>query len=477
MKKTLKTLAVVMLSVAATTSFAQGTPRDEEQCANGNSVLENYSLYYEYAKQKNYKEAYEFWKPLYNKVPDYNKNIYIHGEAILKTMINESIKAKDVEGRKARVQELMELYDNRIKYFGDDEKKPAATILGDKAINYLALNGKEADENLAFTWLSQVAEEQKGDADAKVLTQFVNLSYNKFKKDPSFKNDYIDNYMKGSEYIDEALDRYQMRLDDNIAIIHGEKAGDAAKAAKDSVTAKSFIEYTRKSKIAMINQFAGSGAADVNTLVSVFEPQVEAKKSDNTFLKNVSKLLGRTSEGRETELYTRVADYSYQIEPSMEAAKGLAQSAVRAKDWDRALNYYDEALKMAIQPDDKTEILKYQAAIYMNNRNFSKTREVCRRSLSIDPDQADPHIMIANCYASSASQVGLDGAISGLVFVAAVNELNAAHAVDPSNAQINSTIARYKAAYPEKSQLFMRGIQSGTSYTIGGWMGVTITVP
>ena len=54
----------------------------------------------------------------------------------------------------------------------------------------------------------------------------------------------------------------------------------------------------------------------------------------------------------------------------------------------------------------------------------------------------------------------------------------AAREEDPEKkASYNSTIAKYKAAYPEKSMLFMKGLQSGSSYTIGGWMGVTITVP
>lgn len=485
MKTSLKSMLALAIAMGSTLAFAQTpNPHDEEECSNGNTVLENNSLYFEYAKQKNFKEAYDFWKPLYDKVPDYNKNLYIQGEAILKTMINNAAKAQNKEDRDKYLDMLMGLYDNRIKYFGDDAQKPAATILGDKAIAYLTFMGKQADEDKAFGWLEQVCGEQKGDADAKVITQYVNLSYNHFKKDPSYKATYIANYMKGSEYIDDALDRYQLRLDDDVAIMHGEKetgentrAKGAEKAAKDSVTAKAFIDFCKKSKIGMINQFAGSGAADVATLVSVFEPQVEEKKTDNTFLKNVSKLLGRSKEGRETDLYTKVADYSYQIEPSMEAAKGLAQSAVRAKDWDRAINYYEEALKMAIQPDDKTEILTYEAAIYMQNKNYAKTREICRKSLAIDPDQSQPHIMIANCYASSASSVGLDSAIAGLVFVAAVGELQQAHAIDPSNANINSTIAKYKAAYPEKSQLFMRGIQSGSSYTIGGWMGVSIVVP
>ncbi|MBQ0057471.1 MAG: hypothetical protein KBT20_07430 [Bacteroidales bacterium] len=487
MKTSLKFMLGVALAMSASSMMAQGNPKDEIVCKNENTVLDNNSLYTEYYKQKAYKDAYEFWSALYEAAPDYNKNLYICGETILKQLINAAAKEKNMEQYNKLVDDLLALYDNRIKYFGDDAKKPAATILGDKAIAYLSYKNKAADEELAYGWLEQVVNEQKDDADAKVLKQYVILSYNKFKKDPAgAKKLFIDNYMKGSELLDGALDRYQLRMEADQAIMHGEKSSDPAtlantpeKAAKDSATAKSFIDFSRKAKQDLITLFANSGAADVETLVSVFEPQVEEKKADNQFLKNVSKLLGRSKEGRETELYTRVAEYSYNIEPSMEAAKGLAQSAVKAKDWDRALKFYDEALTRAIQPDDKTEILKYEAAIFMQNKEYSKCREICRKSLAIDPVQADPHVMIANCYASSANSVGLDSKVAGLVFVAAVNELMQARTADPSRApELNSTIAKYKAAYPEKGPIFMTlNLSSGAPFHIGGWMNVDITIP
>lgn len=478
MKTSVKFLFGAILAMGASTVFAQTPEQLEIQCANGNTVGENNSLYTEYAKQKNWGDAYEFWKALYDAVPGFNKNVYVYGVNILKDRIN---KAKaDPDARQKAVDDLMALYDNRIKYFGDDAKQPAPVILGNKATDYLTIMGKKADENLAFGWIEEAVAALKEDADAKVLTQYVNLSYNKYKAEPSYKANYIANYMKGTEYLDGALDRYQIRLDGDSAVINGTEAGDAAKAAKDANTAKQFIDYSRKAKQGLVTQFAASGAADVATLVEIFAPQVEEKKNDQAFLTNVSKLLGRSKEGRETDLYTHVADYSYQIQPSMEAAKGLAQAALKKSDWDRAMEYYEEALKLAIQPDDKCEILKYEAAIHQQRGRKSAARECLRKSLALDPDQSEPHVMIANLYATSAKESGLDSNVQALVFVAAVAEMQqaVAHETDDAKkAQYNSAIAKYKAGYPEKSTLFMKGLQSGSSMTIGGWMGVTITIP
>lgn len=456
-----------------------GNPKDEIQCSNGNTVLENNSLYFEYSKQKNYKEAYEFWEPLYAAAPDYNKNLYIEGEKILVAMINNSIKEKNVENRKMYVEKLMDVLDNRIKFFGDDVKMPAAKILGNKANYYLSYNGKAADNDVAYGWLSESVEALKDEADAKVLVQWVNVSQKKFTLDPSFKADYIANYMKGSEYIDGSLDNWYKRLDDDYKKL--EANAEDAKAAKDTITCQQFIDYIKKQKVGLTNNFANSGAASVETLVEVFEPQVEAKKEDATFLNNVSKLLGKNKAGRETELYFKVSEYSYALAPSMASAKGMAILSMKNQDWDNAIKYLDESLTFAVQPEDKADLLLQEAVVYYKYKNnFSKGRDLCRQSIALDKTNADPYIYIADMYRQSGNLVfpNEDAVVKSTVYMAAVEELAKGKAADPSRAaEINAYIQGYKKAFPEKSALFMKKIQAGSSYHIPGWMNINIIIP
>lgn len=432
---------------------------------------ENNSLYYEYAKQKNYGDALEFWNKLYAQCPNYNKNLYIYGVEIVKYEIS---KAADETAKKVAIDKLMKLYDNRIQYFGNDAKKPAPVILGEKAINYLIYMGKDADIDVAYDWLSQSVEGSKEAADAKVLVQWVNLSFKKFQKDPSFKSQYIANYMKGSEYVNGSLDKWQIRLDANL------EKGDDPAAKKDVATSQKFISYLKTQKVNMVNQFGNSGAADCNTLVELFTPQVEEKKDDITFLTNVIALLSR-SKCKDSDLYFAASEAVYNLTPSMESAKGMAQQAVKKEDWDAALNYFDQALGFAIQPEDKSEILLLMATLqYKYKKNFSKARELCYSSLKHDPKQAEPYIYIADMYRQSGAMVfpSEDNVIRATVYMAAVEELKKAKAADPSRAdEVNSMISAYKKAFPEKSQLFMKGLQAGTKYHIPGWMNIDIVIP
>ena len=479
MKTLVKYLAIgAVFAMGMPMAMAQN-PNDDKQCPNGNTVLENNSLYFEYAKQKSYNEAYEFWLPLYETVPDYNKNLYIQGEKILVSMINGAIREKNVEARKDYVAKLLNLLDNRIKYFGDDAKMPAAKILGTKAHYYLGYNGKAADIDTAYTWLSASVEALKEDADAKALVQWVTISQMKFKQEPEFKPTYIENYMRGSEYMDGSLDNWYKKLDNLVKQL--EARPDDAKLVKDTTTAQSFIVFLKTQKTILMDNFAKSGAADVPTLVSVFEPQVEEKKEDAQFLNNVSKLLGRSKEGKETDLYFRVSEYSYNLAPSLASAKGMSQLSIKNQDWDNAIKYLEEALTFAFQPEDKADIMLLEANVYYKyKKNFAKGRELCRECIKLDRTMADPYIFIADMYRQSGELVfpNEDNIVRSTCYMAAVEELQKGKIAEPSRAaEINSMIQNYKKAFPERSQLFMKGMQVGTKYHIPGWINIDVTIP
>ena len=463
MKTFAKLFAVALLASGSYMAVAQ--TEFSEDCITNNS------LYTEYAKQKNYADAYEFWVQLYSSCPNFNKNIYIYGEKILQWKIAQT---KDPAQHEQFVEALMKLYDDRIKYFGDDAKKPSAAILADKGISYLVYMGDKADTETAFRWLNSAVTELKDKTDAKAIVQWVNLSFKKYKADPAFKAQYIANYMKGTEYINGSLDNYQIRLE------AAQAQGDDPKAQKEVKTCNDFISYIKLQKGNMTGQFGNSGAADCQTLIDIFTPQLAEKKDDGVFLSNVTSLLAR-SKCKDSDLYFQCSEYRYNLSPDMESAKGMSQLALKNQDWDKALYYLEQSFGFAIQPDDKADILLLEATVYWKHKkNFLKARELCRQSLQFNPKQAEPHQYIAEMYAASGAQVfpNEDGIVRATVFMAAVEELQKAKAADPSRAaEINSRIAQFKQQFPEKSQLFMKGIHAGSSFSIPGWMGITITIP
>ena len=488
MKTTAKMMLSALFAMGTTVMFAQTPEMLEIMCANGMNAGTNNSLYNDYfpkGGQAKPLEAYDTWKALYDAVPNFNLNLYLNGEKILVAKVQEAVKAKNAADQQKYAQELEKLLDDRIKN-GFTTATTVAEAIQAKKVDYYSKYNAEANDQSVYKMYSDVLQSQKLDgllAEGKFqpyyIAQWCNTSLKLAKKDVSLKNTYVADYMKATEYLDKALDGYYVRYEKDTTLIAQGQAD--AKIVKDTTTVKTLLKDARDRKAVLTQIFASSGYADVATLVDIFSPQVEEKKTDLAFLNNVAKLLGRSKEGRETDLYTHVADYSYQIEPSMQAAKGLAQAALKKKDFDRALEYYEEALGHAIQPDDKTEILLYEAAIHQERGNKAKAREVLRKSLSIDPNQDTPHVMIASMYASSANQSGAEKpSLRQLVYVAAYNEMQAAVAnasSEEKKAQYQRTMAAYKGGFPAKGDLFMQaGMTPGQSYTIGGWMGVTVTI-
>lgn len=485
MKTSFKTLLGAFLAMGFTAASAQTPEMLEVMCSNGETASTNNSLYNDYfpkGGQAKPLEAYDAWKALYDAVPNFNLALYLNGEKILTAKVDEAKKAGNAAEQQRFAKELEKLMDDRIANNFATKTVPAEAIKL-KKIDYFKKYDSEANDETVYKMYDEVLTSFRGGAQPYYIGQWATTSLKLAKGGKHTSTNYIEDYMKSTEYLDEALDRYVLRYtDDTTAVVNARIAGqDTTKLFRAANTTKGLMADARNYKMALTSTFATSGYADVNTLVEIFSPQVEEKKSDLAFLNNVSKLLGKTAEGRETDLYTHVADYSYQIQPSMEAAKGLAKAALKAKDYDRALNYYDEALGHAIQPDDKTEILMYQAAIYQQNGNKAKARDVLRKSLSIDPDQDTPHVMIANMYASSANSCGEDKpSLKSLVYVAAYNEMQqaVAHASsEEKKAAYQRTMAAYKGGFPAKGDLFMQaGKTPGQSHTIGGWMGVTVTI-
>ena len=485
MKTSMKTILGAALSMGITALSAQTPEMLEVMCANGENAGTNNSLYNDYfpkGGQAKPLEAYENWKALYDAVPNFNQALYLNGEKILVAKCDQAKKGGNSADLERYAKELEKLMDDRIAN-GFATKTVPAEAIQLKKIDYYQKYDTEASDMSVYNQYGQVLTSFRGGAQPYYISQWCNISLRQAKAGVIKSDQYIQDYMKSTEYLDEALDRYVLRYtDDTTKVVAARVAGqDTTKLDKAAKTTKTLMDQTRQNKLNLTSIFATSGYADVNTLVDIFTPQVEEKKTDLAFLNNVSKLLGRSAEGRETDLYTHVADYSYQIQPSMEAAKGLAKAALKQKDYSRALQYYDEALDRAIQPDDKTEILMYEAAIYQQENNKAKAREVLRKSLSIDPEQDTPHVMIANMYASSAGSCGEEkAALKSLVYVAAYNEMQQAVAHAPNDekkAAYQRTMASYKNAFPAKGDLFMQaGKTPGQSHTLGGWMGVTVTI-
>lgn len=371
--KSANIILTVALTLGSSSLFAQtgaasgtkfGMGEDSIRC------IQNISLYEPYAKQRNFKDAVDYWEIAFNECPAASKNLYIYGVNIVKWQLSQE---KDPAKLAALKEKLMRVYDQRIKYFGNDRQYPTERILGNKGVDYVNIYGKDANLDLAYEMLNTSVENRQGESSPEVIKSWVEVSERMFKANPDLREQYINNYLKSLEYLDYYL----------------------ANFAKDKM-----IEYTENVKTYATEMYAKSGAADCEALEGVFGPKIEENKDNVAFLKQTIALL-RRSKCQESDAYFKASEYAHKIEPTSESALGMAKQAMKKDDYDQALIFLEETASLSTANDEKADAYLAMASIYNKRKSFPKAREFARKSLQADPNQSTPYILIANMYANS----------------------------------------------------------------------------
>ena len=120
------------------------------------TCITNLSLYREYYKQKNYKDALTPWRWAYLNCPQSSGNIYKNGPIIIKAQMKV-----DKENKAAYIDTLMQIYDRRIEFFGKE-----GFVLGLKGSDLLRYEKTRYDEAYQILKKSYEIEQNRSSAGA-----------------------------------------------------------------------------------------------------------------------------------------------------------------------------------------------------------------------------------------------------------------------------------------------------------------------
>ncbi|MDR2765163.1 MAG: tetratricopeptide repeat protein [Tannerella sp.] len=438
-------LWTTIMNVSAQKGANSGTPfgsgEDSIRC------ITNISLFTPYAKINNFQDAYPYWKEAYEECPGATKDLYLYGVRIINWQIAEE---KDPAKQAARIEDLMALYDKRVKYFGNDPKYGKDWILVRKVQDYIRLKGEDnVDAALVYGWLKEVLNEYGEKTESVGISLYMFASYKLLQKNAdAHKGPYIEDFLKCSTLFDTQL-----------------AAARAAGDEKETTTLE-----TLKSGIE--TAFANSGAADCATLESVYGKKIEENKSDLNFLKETITLFRRAG-CQENELYFTAAGYAHQIEPTAESAIGLGNQAFKKQEYESAEKYFTEAIAMATDNEIKADIYFIIANIAYTQKNYSKARQNCLKAVEANPKLCKPYLLIGTMYAATASSVSGDPVIRKTAYYAAVDKFERARQVDSACAEdANRMIATYRSYFPSTEEVFMHpDLKEGATITVGGWIG------
>ncbi len=411
------------------------------------------SLYTEFYKQGDYQSALPHWKILYNKYPKSTPNIYIHGAKIFEYLIEN---AKTDAERDKYLDEYIKSYDQRLKYFGGK-----GFVLGREGTSWLKyklderrakqIEGEEYKQVMlkGYEWLNESVNEEKAKAELPVLLLLMQTTRSLFILGALPKETVVSNYEKINKYLTEII-------------------------AKDTDTDR--VKNAQEVQPYVENLFSISGAADCETLISIFTPQFEENIGNADFIKSMLRRL-RKAKCDESELSERATTTLYELEPSAEAAFNMAHEYLRKDDLVNAKKYYDQA----ISQETDTKLLAsyyYERALllYIKESKYQEARDMARKALSLDPDLCEANMLIGDIYATSSRSFKGTNLEKSAIFWVAVDYYNKARRVDDCAADAANKASDYKKYFPNKEDAFMEGLLEGKSYKVGGWINETTTV-
>ncbi len=447
------TTMLIALAMGATTAFAQKGVEDGSRFGHGQdslNCLKNISIYTEYVKTNNFKDAYEPWKAVFTEAPLAQMTTYVNGAKILRNLIATE---KDGAKQKQYFEELLKVHDQRIQYLDGlntlvKSKSTRGDIMAAKAHDFYSFMALNPDINTAYAIFKEAVELEQQNLPYYVMQEFADVSGQKIKSDEAHKEQFIQDYITIAGYANEAYKGATK-----------EKAKEQYKMAKDNIDA----------------HFINSGVATCENLQEIYAPKVEENKANIEYLKSVITVMQKLG-CKESEAYFAASEYAHAIEPTAATAFGCGAMYYKKGDINKSIEYFDNAIELETDLEQKSDYCYTAAQVLFANKQLSKARQYARKAIEYNETKGDPYILIAQMYANSPNW-SEESALNKCTYFAAIDKLQKAKSVDPSVAEkANELISSYSRHTPKDEDLFFIGIKKGNTVTIGGWIGETTTV-
>ena len=441
--KALKTILLTAISLLfVLPAISQKGIEDGSKYGKGHdsiNCIKNLSLYREFFKHNNYKDAIQPWRQVFGECPAASERMYVSGI----TMYRKSIESSSSPERKEQLIDTMLLiYDRRIEYFG--RKGGKGNILGRKGIDLLRYRRSDIEAvNEAYGYLKSSIEIEKNKSRDAVMITFISASITLNQKGKIDDGQVIEDYFMATEIIDKLLDK--------------SSRWPRAKASIDDNMIK-------------------SGILTCDALNSYYKPQFEAKKADKEFLQKVIKFYDASGCDR-ADLYVSASEQMYRIDPGPESAHQLGILFIAKSDFNKAATY----LQMAVAGegiDDETRAEWYYelTVVTLANKDYCGAITWAREAVIRKPNYGKAYIALGDAMIASRDNLGDDFEKRAAFWVAA-DKYAKAKSVDPSVASnANKKLNDYKAQYPNHEEVFFRDLKDGDSYQVKGCINEYTTV-
>ena len=438
---------------------------------NSEECMQNLSIFAEYAKVKNYDEAYEPWMSVRKECPSLNVAVFSYGERILK----DRIKKATPETLAAETADLMKLYDEWLENFPTKKNVSVkGDIISSKA--QAILDYKTADKMQVYkTFDLAYQTDAKSFSNPKELYNYFKTLYDLYKEGTHGVS--MEQLFNKYEEVSEKFELESTNLAKKLDVIL-KKQEDGVPLNSRDVRSKRVYGINSNAIgtfLSNLDAIISNEATCVN-LVPLYKRNFEEFKSDAIWLKRAASRMD-SKECSDDPFFVTLVEALHTLDPSADSAYYLGILKDKAGDSDDALKYYEESISLQTDPYKKAKIL-YKIAIKFKNagRKFS-ARSYARKALSFQPSMGRAYLMISNLYAGSANDCGETQFNKRAVYWLAAQMAYKAGEVDGSIKKLALKTARsYEGRAPSKTEIFTEGNQ-GATIQLDCWIKSSVKVP
>lgn len=439
MKTKFFTLVFFCMMMALPDMQAQKGIDDGSKYGHGDDSVRcvtNLSLYREYARQKDYKSAIRYWRIVFSECPVSTKNIYIDGVRIFKDFIENE--TNDEIGS-CYIDTLMMVYDQRIKYYprdrGDQRGREGVDLLRYRRLDDI----KYVRE--AYKYLEESIKLEKNESSEAVVATFFTSAI------ALFQNGELDEKKLIEDYI----------LSNDILVYKIKKYPNNSTPADIKERQDNNMQNLSLSCDLLVGQFS-----------RLFEKNPQ-EISDLQTITSVMSAMGCNDQ----LLYYQATKKLYELKPTAELAADIASQAHDKGEYNVAVNYFEQAIRLQTVPETKALYYLGLAKCQYKQNSKPKARENALKAVELKDNWGEPYLMIGQMYAESSDDCA-DICLPKSVYWVAVDKFNMAKSVDPSlEDQANKLILTYSNYFPNREDAFFCGVSEGDSFTVNCWINET----
>lgn len=471
MKTQFRSMLVVFLLAFSQWSNAQGGFQNaSEDCKN------NYSIFFELYKTRNYVEAFEGWKYTFDNCKEMTKNIYIYGTTIVKTKIDAE---KDPAKKRELKKLLYSIYDDRNKYFPEKE----GYVIGLKAMDMMLYEPESETENV-FNTFEKALELEPTEHSAAFFNNYFIMVIRMYQRDSKKfgLNRVFETFNLISEALENNNNNYNRQIEEIQAKIDANEATDRDVKTKERLE-KELENYT---KVETNIELQIAKIATCDRLTALYnEETFNANKNDINWLRRAAKLLQKERENEDGErescitlpIFLKIAEALNTLEPSATSSRSLAKIALYNKDYTLAVEAFKKAAELEADPVKRADDWRRAGEAMLRRGLLEAAKVAAMRSIQINPRSGDAYVLLAQVYAAAEGQCGNNVFEKKAVYWAAIDKLRTASSVDPAvSNKARKLIADYSRRLPDKSISFQFNWKQGDKYTIGCWINETVSV-